>query len=155
MIEIRQANSEDLRALISLYEQLEDMGTSWAKVRFSPEDVRLSGEMFARLAEYPDYKIYLAQVGDKIVGTMALLIMDSVPNGIPSGILENLVVDRSWRGRGVGRQLMQFAIDLCRSKGCFELRLSSRLENEDAHRFYESLGLGKRGHTFAVKLAIS
>jgi GNAT superfamily N-acetyltransferase len=79
--------------------------------------------------------------------------MDSVPNGIPSGILENLVVERAWRGEGVGRQLLQFAIDVCRSKCCFELSMSSRLGNEDAHRFYESVGLRKKGYTFAVKTA--
>lgn len=150
-IEIRQAKSEDLAALILLYEQLEDRGANWATGQFTPEDVQLSGEMLARLADYPDYKVYVAQMGDKIVGTMALLVMDSVPNGIPSGFLENLVVDRASRRRGVGRELMQFAMDVCRSKGCFELSLSSRLENEDAHRFYEAVGLHKKGYTFAVK----
>ena len=151
MIEIRQADKKDLPALIALYEQLEDMGANSATGQFTPEDVQLSGKMLARLADYPDYGVYVAQTGDKIVGTMALLIMDSVPNGIPSGILENLVVERGWRREGIGRQLLQFAIDLCRAKGCYKLSLSSRLENEDAHRFYESVGLRKKGYIFAVK----
>lgn len=151
MIEIRRATREDLPGLISLYEQLEDMGTSRSEAEFSAEDIRLTGEMYARLAQYPDYKIYVAQAGDEIVGTLGLLIMDSVPNGIPSGIVENVVVERAWRGRGVGRQLLQFAIDKCRSKGCYELTLSSRLANHDAHRFYESVGLRKKGYTFAIE----
>lgn len=151
MIEIRQATPEDLPALISLYEQLEDMGAAWSEVNFSPEDTHLSQQIFERLAHYPDYKVYVAQIGNKIVGTIGLLMMDSVPNGIPTGFVENLVVNRAWRRKGVGRQLMQFAIEICRSKNCFELALFSRLGNEDAHRFYESLGLRKKGYTFTVK----
>lgn len=125
MIEIRRATSEDLPALISLYEQLEDMGKVWSGAKFSPIDIRLSREVFTQLAHYQDYEIYIAQAGDKIGGTLGLLVMASVPNGIPSAIVENLLVDRTFRRNGVGRKLMQFAIDRCRSLGCYELTLSS------------------------------
>lgn len=151
MIQIRQATSEDLPALISLYEQLEDMGTAWSEVRFSAEDIRLSGQVFSRLAQYPDYRVYVAQAGKELVGTLALVILDSVSNGVPSGVVENLVVARPWRRSGVGQQLIQFAIDQCRAKGCFELSVSSRLDNEAAHRFYASLGLAKKGYTFSLR----
>lgn len=151
MITIRQATRDDLPALVSLYEQLEDMGPIWSDARFSSEDLNLSREAFSRLAQYPDYHIYVAQVGEELVGTVALLIMDSVANGIPSGVVESLVVARPWRGKGVGRQLMTFAIDHCRTKGCFELTVKSRLENAAAHRFYESVGLRRRAFTFAIK----
>ncbi len=150
MIQIRQATSEDLPALIFLYEQLEDMGPIWSEARFSAEDIKLSGEAFSRLAQYPDCKVYVAQAGEELVGTFTLLIMDSVANGIPSGIVENLVVARPWRRSGVGQQMMKFAIDLCRSKGCFELTVSSRLDNEAAHRFYAAVGLVKKGYIFGL-----
>jgi GNAT superfamily N-acetyltransferase len=151
MIEIRQAANEDFIVLISLYEQLEDMGDVWCDVEFSPKDKMLSQEMFGNLNDYPDYNVYVAEVEGEIVGTLALLIIDSIPNGIPSAIVENVVVDRIWRRKGVGRQLMQFAIDQSRFKGCYEISLSSRMDNETAHRFYGSLGLQKKGYTFALK----
>ncbi|MEA3439752.1 MAG: GNAT family N-acetyltransferase [Chloroflexota bacterium] len=151
MIEIRQATSEDLAALISLYEQLEDMGAAWSDVKFSTKDKMLSQKVLAHLKDYPDYNVYVAEADGKIVGTLALFIIDSVPNGIPSAIVENVVVSRTWRRKGVGRQLMQFAIDQSRSKGCYEITLSSRMNNEAAHRFYKSLGLREKGYTFALK----
>lgn len=154
MIKIREATRQDLPALISLYEQLEDIGDTRSNVKFPPEAIRQSQEIFTRLAHYPDYKVYLAQADDEIVGTFALLIMDSVPNGIPSGIIENLVVARPWRRKGIGRQLMQVAIQICKSKDCYNLLLASQLDNADAHRFYEALGLRKNGYAFALKVEV-
>lgn len=127
------------------------MDTVWSDVKFSPEDKMLSEKALTHLTDYPDYHVYLAEADNKIVGTLALCILYSVPNGIPSAIVENVVVARTWRRQGVGRQLMQFAIDQSRRKGCFEITLSSRMNNEAAHRFYESLGLCKKGYTFALK----
>lgn len=151
MTEIRQATSDDLSDLISLYEQLEDMGTDWSDITFSQNDEMLSEKAFARMRDYPDYKVYVAEVNDEVVGTLALLILDSAPNGIPTAFVENIVVERSWRHKGIGRQLMQFAIDQSRSKGCFEITLFSRMKNETAHRFYEALGMQKKAYTFALK----
>ena len=88
MIEIRRATSEDLPALISLYEQLEDMGKVWSGAKFSPIDIRLSREVFTQLAHYQDYEIYIAQAGDKIGGTLGLLVMASVRMVSPMQLLK-------------------------------------------------------------------
>ena len=86
------------------------------------------------------------------VGTFALLVMDSVAHGIPSAILEDMVVDRDWRGRGIGKGMMAFAVKICRDKGCRKLMLSSNLQRHAAHKFYESLGLRKHGYSFYADL---
>ena len=51
-----------------------------------------------------------------------------------------LVVDRDYRGRGIGRLLVDWAESWARDHGCRSLYLRSNVQREEAHRFYERLG---------------
>ncbi|MEO8216528.1 MAG: GNAT family N-acetyltransferase [Acidobacteriota bacterium] len=144
-IAIRQATAEDLPALLMLYRQLDSVNSALTPERLSV--------VFAALSSYPDYHIYLAEDDGTIAGTFALLIMDTLGDRCaPAGIVEDVVVDRSRRGRGVGESMMQFAMDRCRFRGCYKLVLSSNVRREDAHRFYERIGFERHGYSFLVKL---
>jgi GNAT superfamily N-acetyltransferase len=72
--------------------------------------------------------------------------------GAPSGVLEDAVVHRDWRGKGVGKQMVRFAMDRCREGGCYKLALSSNIKRESAHRFYDGLGFQRHGYSFVVEL---
>ena len=100
----------------------------------------------ARMAEYPDYAVYVAVEDGAAVGTFALLVMDNLGHGgAPEGIVENVVVEASRRGRGIGAAMMRFAMARCAESGCYKLALSSNLRREAAHRFYERLGFEPAG----------
>ena len=145
-VEIREATAQDLPAILSLYAQA-DMGNG--KILATEQAKRI----FQRIQSYPDYRIYVATVGEKIVGTFALLVMDNLAHvGAPSGIVEDVVVQTGWQGKGVGKKMMQFAMDRCRKRGCYKLALSSNIKRAAAHRFYESLGFKKHGYSFVVEL---
>ena len=80
--------------------------------------------------------------------------MDNLAHmGAPSGVVEDMVVHAHWRGKGIGKQMMGFAIDRCRERGCYKLALSSNVRLEAAHRFYESIGFRRHGYSFLVELA--
>ena len=70
----------------------------------------------------------------------------------PVAIVEDVIVERRARGHGVGRGMMEFAMNRARAKGCYKLMLSSNVQRGDAHRFYEALGFEKHGYSFAVSL---
>jgi GNAT superfamily N-acetyltransferase len=109
--------------------------------------------ILARIRSYPEYRIYVAKTGDRIVGTFALLIMDNLAHmGAPSAVVEDVVVQPDRQGKGIGKQMMQFAIRRCKEIGCYKLSLSSNLKREVAHRFYESLGFRRHGYSYFVKL---
>ena len=143
-ISIREATEVDLPAILSLYAQLgQDDGTV-----LDHDD---AGRIFARLKTYPDYRIYVALADSRVVGTFALLIMETIAHhGARSGILEDVVVETGLRGRGVGKKMMAYAGNLCREKGCYKIALTSNRNREAAHRFYESLGYEKHGYSFAI-----
>jgi GNAT superfamily N-acetyltransferase len=79
--------------------------------------------------------------------------MDNLGHGgAPEGVVENVVVEGSRRGRGIGRAMMRFAMDRCADAGCYKMVLSSNLRREAAHRFYEDLGFTLHGLSFSVGL---
>jgi len=144
-VQIRAATEADLPSILALYVEVEDDGRV-----VSIEKAR---SILARMKSYPDYKVYVAILGGSIVGTFEVLIMDNLAHmGAPSGVVEDFVVDRDWRGKGVGKQMMRFAMDRCRERGCYKLALSSNLKREAAHRFYDGLGFQRHGYSFVVEL---
>lgn len=107
--------------------------------------------IFERMARYPDYRMHVAIRDGRIVGSFALLIMDNLGHqGAPSGVIEDVMVDPSCQGRGIGRAMMQYALRLCGEKGCYKVALSSNLTRERAHAFYESLGFERHGYSFRI-----
>lgn len=58
----------------------------------------------------------------------------------PSAQIGGLVVDAEFRGRGVGRALMQAAERWALEQGLSQVQLRSRTARTDAHRFYQELG---------------
>ncbi len=141
---IRTAERRDLGAILELY------------VRSGLDDVALPLEqaesIFERMRHYPDYQIYVAECDGQLVGTLALLIMDNLGHsGARSGVVEDVAVSPAWRGRGIGKAMMRFAMRRCQEAGCYKLALSSNLRREDAHAFYESLAFKRHGYSFQVE----
>jgi len=72
--------------------------------------------------------------------------------GTSSAIVEVLVVHHDWRGMGMGKKMMDFAVRECRKRKCYKISLSSNLQREIAHRFYESLGFKRHGYSCYIDL---
>lgn len=106
---------------------------------------------FAEILTRPDHAIYMAETGGAVVGTYALAFLPGLTHGArDSGVVEDVVVAPEQRGRGIGQWMMRDALDRCRERGCYKLVLSSHLQREKAHRFYEGLGFSKHGFSFLM-----
>lgn len=92
--------------------------------------IRLPGPYIA-----PRGAIWLAQAGDAAIGCVALR---PLPGGI--GEVKRMYVDREWRGRGVGRALLETLIAHARTLGYHHLRLGTIAEMTAARALYASLG---------------
>ena len=77
-----------------------------------------------------------------IVGSMTLA-MFRIPTGLRAWI-EDVVVDESARGRGVGQLLNEYALDIARAAGAATVDLTSRPSREAANRLYRRLGFVAR-----------
>lgn len=77
-----------------------------------------------------------------ILGSLTLVLF-RIPTGLRAWI-EDVVVDRAARGRGVGEALNQAALDRARQDGASTVDLTSRPSREAANRLYRRLGFVER-----------
>ena len=87
-------------------------------------------------------QILLAKAEGVIVGSLTLVIFH-IPTGVRAWI-EDVVVDGSARGAGVGEALNTFAINESRKRGATTVDLTSRPSREAANRLYQRLGFVQR-----------
>jgi GNAT superfamily N-acetyltransferase len=145
-IVICKAAEKDLPGVLRLYSQKDiDDG----KILSIEEAV----EMYRKFSRYPDYNLYVAKIGDAVVGTFELLVMDNLAHrGRPSAVIEDVVVDGPHRSKGIGRKMLEYAMKVCRERGCYKLALSSNVTRNRAHSFYERLGFAKHGYSFSIEV---
>jgi GNAT superfamily N-acetyltransferase len=143
-LQLRKAGKSDLPAVLRLYAQPDFYDDRVL-------DLAQAERIFERMAAYPDYAVYVAERGGVVVGTYALLVMDNIGHmGTPSAVVEDVAVAPELHGTGVGRALMQHALDVSRTKGCYKLVLSSNVKRPKAHAFYDALGFERHGYSFRV-----
>lgn len=126
-----------------------DAGLEEALARLLPQ---LSGglrapsrEVLGRLLAQSCAALLAALDGERIVGVLTLVWYD-VPSG-RKGWVEDVVVDAGERGRGVGRLLVEKALELARSEGVQHLMLTSNPARRAAHALYRTCGFEEVGST--------
>jgi len=89
--------------------------------------------------------LYLASLGDEVVGTLALQWSDPYFWGDDghdgrAGYVHRVVVRRAHAGAGLGAQLLAWAEDQVRARGRAALRLDVVSHNAPLRRYYEGAG---------------
>jgi ribosomal protein S18 acetylase RimI-like enzyme len=79
---------------------------------------------------------------DSIVGVLSLAVY-RVPTGIRS-IIEDVIVDESARGQGIGEALTRRALEVAKEAGAAHVTLTSNPKREAANRLYQRMGFAKR-----------
>jgi ribosomal protein S18 acetylase RimI-like enzyme len=97
------------------------------------------------MAKHPAVTLLTARVDGRIVGTLTLIMFPQL-TGVRAWV-EDVVVDESVRGHGVGGALTQDAIRLAAAAGARTVDLTSRPEREAANRLYLKLGFEVRNST--------
>jgi ribosomal protein S18 acetylase RimI-like enzyme len=99
-------------------------------------------EQIAEMIASPASDVLVAREGIAILGTLTLVAF-RIPTGVRAWI-EDVVVDDSARGKGVGELLNRFALDRARERGAKTVELTSRPTREAANRLYQRIGFVPR-----------
>lgn len=101
-----------------------------------------TAEQVAEMVQAPASDVLVARLDGAIVGTLTLVTF-RIPTGVRAWI-EDVVVDDSARGHGVGDQLNRFALQVARDKGAKTVDLTSRPSRDAANRLYQRIGFQPR-----------
>jgi phosphinothricin acetyltransferase len=114
--------------------------------------VTLSREHFGAVA---CRSIWLAAMeeGSEIVVGIATLVPVRIPTGF-YGRIEDVVVKNSYRGKGIGRKLMELLVAEARRLNMDWLTLTSKPERDAANHLYRDLGF-ERHETNNYRLVLS
>lgn len=99
-------------------------------------------EALSRIVAHEAATLFLARLDGRIVGSLTLAVFP-IPTGVRAWI-EDVVVDESARGHGVGEALNRAALKRAKSLGAITVDLTSRPSREAANRLYKRLGFVER-----------
>jgi GNAT superfamily N-acetyltransferase len=104
-------------------------------------DRERAGRAAAELIAHPELGgIWLIESDGEAAGYFVLTVCFSLEFGGSFGLLDEVFVAESWRGRGFGTAAIEFAAAWCRERGMQALRLEVWTGNSGAIRLYERAG---------------
>lgn len=108
---------------------------------------------FAAIDADPNQELLVAELDGVPVGTFQLTYIPGLlRRGMRRGLVESVHVAPSHRNRGVGGEMLRWAADRCRERGCGLMQLTSNKQRTDAHRFYRRLGFEQSHEGFKLLL---
>jgi GNAT superfamily N-acetyltransferase len=75
----------------------------------------------------------------KVVGMVSAQLVISTAQGAKSAWVEDMVIESAYRGQGIGKQLLQNALDWAKNKGARRAQLLVDIENTEALGYYRHL----------------
>ncbi|MEV6619997.1 GNAT family N-acetyltransferase [Amycolatopsis sp. NPDC051106] len=145
---IRRARREDIGAIVRMLAD-DQLGAA----RDDPRDLGPYLHAFEQIDADPNQLLIVVVSEDEPVGTLQLTIIPGLARrGALRGQVEAVRIRADHRGSGLGADLMRWAIDESRRRGCALVQLTSDVSRADAHRFYERLGFVPSHTGFKLKL---
>lgn len=136
-MEIRELHESDLESLLKLYIQLDEKNENLSLIK--------SKEIWKQINLNKNI-IYIGAIEkETIISTCYLVIIQNLSVGGRSiGFIENVVTHSDYRKKGIGRKVINKAIDLCKKNNCYKVILQSGIKREDAHKFYRKIGFNDK-----------
>jgi len=125
MINLRKMNNIDASKVAELEKEI--FSDAWSE------------QGICETLKQPHAQILIAEQEENILGYIILYCVCG------EGEIARIAVKESNRGQGIGRRLMEYALDVCRQNDISKLLLEVRESNLIARRFYEMFGFVQDG----------
>ena len=143
MTTLRPCTHADFSDVLRLLQQL------WPNQRF--DQARLQ-EIFERALTSDAQRLICAVDDGRLIGFCSLTLKNNLWQQGYLGHIDELVVDETCRGRGIGTQLLNAIVEIAKKCGCRRVELDSAFHRQAAHKFYEREGFENRAYLFSKKL---
>ena len=144
---IREARESDLLTIKKLtLELIEAMGNT------EGIDIKLIAENCQNLLSEANSHILVAEIEGVVAGFLNFTTRKTILHRGLSGLIDEIIIAKSYRGKGIGKQLLSSAIEKSRQLGCCEVEVSTEETNIKAREFYRQCGFTERGVLFEIDL---
>ena len=137
-VSIRPARREDVAAIVAMLAD-DDLGR--ARERVEDPLPAVYDAAFERVERDESVTLVVAESEGRVVGCLQLAVLAGISSqGGVRGLLEDVRVASDCRSRGIGEQLVQWAVREAKARGCNLVELLTHQSRVDAQRFYKRLG---------------
>jgi ribosomal protein S18 acetylase RimI-like enzyme len=138
-VTIRRARRDDVGVIVGM---LADDPLGSARERIENPLPPCYFAAFEAVERDANIALVVAQDGDgAVVGCLQLCVLPGLSSqGSPRALIEDVRVATHCRSRGIGEQLVQWALAEARGRGCKLVELFTHHTRVDAQRFYKRLG---------------
>jgi ribosomal protein S18 acetylase RimI-like enzyme len=143
MVMIRECKEGDFEQVLKLLAQL------WPDETLDKKELQ---QVFLRGINSEFQSYFCAVVEEDIVGFGSLTIKNSLWQAGLLAHIDELVVDKQFRGKGIGSKLLQYITKAAKEKGCRRVELDSAFDRKQSHKFYEQNGFENRAFLFSKKI---
>lgn len=96
---------------------------------------------FDRILASEAFRLSVLEVDGDVVATTYLNLVPNLTRGSrPYAVVENVVVEESRRGTGLGQQIMAGTLQAAWDAGCYKVMLMTGSKRESTHAFYRACG---------------
>jgi glucosamine-phosphate N-acetyltransferase len=97
-----------------------------------------------------DNHLFIVKEGDEVIGTLTLHLQKKlIRDGSIAGFIEDVLIKEKYRGKGIGKKLIDIAIKAAKELGCYKINLSCY---ENRINFYEKCGFHIENNTMRYNI---
>jgi ribosomal protein S18 acetylase RimI-like enzyme len=146
----RAARFEDLLSIVALLAD-DELGRTREEVGSTPAQCYV--DAFVAISSDPNQLLAVAERGGRLAGVLQITFIPGLSQrGMWRGQIESVRIAATERNAGLGKELLEWAIAQCRSRGCRIVQLTSDKTREAAHRFYARLGFNPTHEGYKLTL---
>jgi len=102
-------------------------------------------EIFKKIKSDKNYKIYIAILDSRVVGTATIFIEQKfIHDGGRVGHIEDVSVRKKYKDKGIGQKIVKALLEYAKKKGCYKTILDC---TDDLIPFYEKIGFKRHSNS--------
>ena len=141
---IREANREDLDALLELYMFLHEDSI--------PEKNSHLEETWEQIIGDRNHHLIICEVEGKIISSCVCVIIPNLTRNVrPYAFVENVVTHVDYRGKGYATECLDFAKKIAEQENCYKMMLLTGSKSTETLRFYEKAGYNSSDKTAFIQ----
>ncbi len=141
---IREANKDDLNALLELYLCLHEDNI--------PDESEHLSNTWEQIVNDPNHHLIVNEVDGKIVSSCVCVIIPNLTRNVrPYAFIENVVTHKDYRCRGLAQECLNFAREIALKENCYKMMLLTGSKDPNTLHFYEKAGYNSSDKTAFIQ----